>query len=252
MRKISATIITLNEACDIKDCLESLRWVDEIIIVDSGSTDCALDICRQYNAKIFINPWRGYVNQKNYALEKASHEWIISLDADERLSEQLTKQIKETLMQKEIEADGYFMPRRTFYLNKWINHGGWYPNYQLRLFRRDKGSWQGDDPHDYVKINGATGYLSGDILHYSYKDINDHLTKIALYTSIMAKGEFEKGATFRFSNLMIKPIAKCMNMYIIKLGFLDGFQGIAIAFLGAYYVFLKHLTLWEIESCKKQ
>ncbi len=250
MQKISATIITYNEAHDIQACLESVKWVDEIIVVDSGSTDATLEFCKKYNARIVVNPWPGYVNQKNFSLKLASNEWVIALDADERLSVELNSQIKALLKNNLFKNDGYFMPRRTYYFGRWINHCGWYPDYKLRLFRKSKGIWQGDDPHDFVSINGTTGYLRGDILHYPYKDIDEHLKKISLYTSIMAEIAYSKGFKFKIGKLIFSPVAKFFRMYLLRFGFLDGLQGFVIALMGAYYIFLRHLKLWEIYRSK--
>ncbi len=250
MHKISAVIITYNEEKDILQCLESLNWADEIIVVDSGSTDNTVDICRKYNAKIYTHSWPGYVAQKNYALQRASFDWVISLDADERLSNELIMEIKSVLSEDKPQFDGYAMPRRTFYLGKWINHSGWYPNYQLRLFRKSLSVWDGNDPHDYVRTSGSRGYLKAAILHYSYENVNDHLSKIAAYTSIMAQGAYRDGARFSLFKMITESVTKFFSCYFLKRGFLDGFQGFVISILGTYYIFIKHLKLWEIERRK--
>jgi glycosyltransferase involved in cell wall biosynthesis len=196
VQKISATIITCNEEEDIRGCLESLKWVDEIVVVDAFSQDNTVAICSEYNAKVFKNAWPGYIKQKNFAKDKATYDWVISLDADERLSDELIENIREVLQRAKSDIEGYFMPRQTRYLGRWIKHSGWYPDYKLRLYNKHKGYWRGEDPHDYVYVNGNTAHLKGRIIHYSYQDIKDHLDKINTYTTIMATNIYQKGERF--------------------------------------------------------
>ena len=191
MNKISATIITYNEEQNICDCLESVRWTDEIVVVDAQSSDRTVELCRKYTDKVFSHPWSGFVNQKNLALSKTSGDWILSLDADERVSSELAKEIKSVVLAS--DYDGYCFPRKTYYLGRWINHSGWYPDYKLRLIRRGKGEWKGIDPHDRLEVTGKTGHLKGDVQHYSYQNISHHLEKINSYTSIMAKELKKRG-----------------------------------------------------------
>ena len=160
MEKLSVTIITLNEEKRIRDALESVKWADEIIVVDSGSTDKTVDICKEYTDKVFFNPWPGHVAQKNVAVDKASHLWILSIDADERITPKLAGEIQKVLHNP--KADAYKMPRHVYYLGQWINHSGWYPDNKVRLFRKDKARWGGTNPHDTVVANGNVGYLNGD------------------------------------------------------------------------------------------
>lgn len=246
--KLSATIITYNEEEDIRDCLESLKWVDEIVVVDAFSQDNTVNICQEYNAKIFKNKWPGYINQKNFAQDRATYDWIISLDADERLSLKLAEEIREVLKNNDDATNGYFMSRQTYYLGRWINHSGWYPDYKLRLYNKHKGHWIGKVLHERVYTEGKTAYLKGKIIHYSYRDIKDHLDKINTYTTIMAVNAYERGERFSFFNLIHSPFYNFLKMYLLKLGFLDGFQGLIIAVISSFYVFLRHAKLWELSQ----
>lgn len=244
--KISVTIITYNEEENICDCLESVKWADEIIVVDAESTDRTVEFCQKYTDKVFSHPWSGHVKQKNLALSRACGDWVLSLDADERVSPELARQIKAVVPAS--DYNGYSFPRKTYYLGRWINHSGWYPDYKLRLIRRGKGEWKGIDPHDRLEVTGKTGYLKGDLWHYSYKDISHHLKKINSYTSIMAMEFKKRGRKFNYLDIFLRPPFKFIKMYLIEKGFLDGLAGFIIAVLGSYYVFLKYAKLWELSS----
>jgi len=245
MKKISATIITYNEEDDIRDCLDSLKWVDEVIVVDSGSTDGTLDICKQYGAKVYVNEWPGHVMQKNFALSKASHEWVVSLDADERLTPPLIEEMKSVLGGNP-KCDGYMMSRRAFYLGKWISHGEWCPDYKLRLYRKSMGVWAGSDPHDFVCVQGEVGKLGGEIIHYTYRNIEDQVRKLNWYTTIMAEGDVKIHRMASVPRMIISPVSRFIRGYFMKLGFLDGIPGFIIAIIVSYYVFLREAKLWEI------
>jgi glycosyltransferase involved in cell wall biosynthesis len=247
MEKISATIITHNEQDNILRCLESIKWVDEIIIVDSQSNDNTITLCKEYTDKIYVNPWSGYVRQKNFAVEKASHNWILSLDADEELSPALKEEII-TLKKSGFTFNGYKIPRKVFYLGHWIEYSGWYPNYKMRLFNREFGKWQGDSVHEYVALTGAPGKLKGDIYHYSYKSLSDHLERINTFTTLAAESMKKNGRKSSYVKLLYKPFFKFVKSYILKKGFLDGFTGLIIAVMGSFYVFLKYLKLWELQK----
>ncbi|MFC1524903.1 glycosyltransferase family 2 protein [Planctomycetota bacterium] len=243
---ISACIIAFNEKANIRRCLESLKWLDEIIVVDSYSTDGTEKIAREYTDKVIQHSWPGYVNQKNYALQLAGNDWVISLDADESISGELKLKIIEEWAAKGCESyGGYFMPRCTFYLGRWIKHGGWYPDYKLRLFRKSLGSWGGVDPHDRVDIRGQTKKVSGDLLHYNYKNISDQIKTINHFSDITLKALIKDNAKFSLFSLMVRPIVKFIECYFIKHGFLDGLPGLVIAINSAFYVFIKYAKLWE-------
>lgn len=241
---ISACIITLNEESRIRDCLESLKWVDEIIVVDSFSTDKTVDICKEYTDRVYQRPWPGNIDQKNYAISLARNDWILSLDADERLSPELAMEIQDAIRNPS-DTQGFFFPRLSFYLKRWIYHGDWYPDYQLRLFRKDHGQWKGTNPHGRVSVNGKTRYLKHNIYHFNYKNFSHQLRTIDNYSNIFADIIIEKGKGFHLSQLIFRPLYKFIRVYIIKMGFLDGLPGFILAVSNAFYIFVKYVKLWE-------
>ncbi len=256
---ISACIICFNEGDNIRRCLESLKWVKdsggEIIVVDSFSTDRTVQICRQYTDKVFQNKWPGFVNQKNYALNLASNEWVLSLDADEVMSEQARIEIIQEWRRSGYEKyDGYYFKRHTFYLGKWINYGGWYPDYKLRLFRRSKGKWGGRDPHDRVVVNepALLKRFGGEIIHYTYKSISNQLKSIDKFSDAASNELLKQKNKFHLFCLLLRPPIKFLEVYIWKAGFLDGLPGFIIAVLTSYYSFIKYAKLWESTKFPKR
>lgn len=240
---ISACIVTLNEESCIRNCLESVRWADEIIVVDSFSTDKTVDICRNYTERVYQRAWPGFIEQKNYAIGLAKNEWLLCLDADERLSPELILEMQEAIRNPG-DTVGFLFPRRAFYLNRWIYHGDWYPNYQLRLFRKGFGQFQGINPHDKVFVKGKTRYLKGDIYHFTYKNFSHQLRTIDNYSNIFADlSEHDKA--FSLLQLIFRPFYKFIRGYFLKRGFLDGLPGFIIATSSAFYVFVKQVKLWE-------
>ena len=247
MTKITATIITKNEEKNISSCLRSLNWVDEIIVYDAYSTDQTVAICESFGAKVFRNHWPGYKTQKNNAIDKAGNDWILSLDADEQLSSELIQEIKN-LREKGFQKDGYRIPRRSFYLGKWINYSGWYPDHKLRLFKKSKARWEGGLVHEYVSLNGDIADLESDLLHYSYRNINHHLQKIGIYSELIAKEEFQNGKRSHWCNLIVKPVKEFFNKLVLKAGYRDHLPGIVIATLSAYYHFQRVAKLRALEK----
>lgn len=245
---VSAVIITLNEEKNIGRCLESLKFCDEIIVVDSGSVDNTLDIARSYNAKVFFNKWEGYAAQKNIAVALSKNKWVLSLDADEELSKSLKEEIEALSVEPFI---AYQMPRKTVYLNKWIRYGGWYPNYIVRLFDKTKGKWVGEELHEKWIANGAIGKLNSPIIHYSFCDISDHVNRNNLYSTLGAKKLKAQRKHFSIFKLLVKPCWKFFETYVLKKGFLDGLPGLIISVSAAYSEFLKWVKLWEKENVKK-
>lgn len=246
MEKLSVTIITLNEEGNIRDALESVKWADEIVVVDSGSVDRTVEICKGYTDKVFYNKWPGHIAQKNLAIDKASHQWILSIDADERVTPELAAEIREVL--KGPEANAYAVPRHVFYLGRWINHSGWYPDSKIRLFNRDKGRWGGINPHDTVIVNGSVRHLRGDLLHYSFRDIAHHINTMNSFTTIASKEYIKLGKRFRFMDILFRPIFMFFKSYLLKQGFRDGLPGLVIAVAAGYHVFIKYAKLWELEN----
>ena len=248
---ISAFVVCQNEEKQIERCLDSIAWCSEIIIVDSGSVDNTVEICKRYTDKIFHRPWTGYVDQKRFALEKCSQEWILNIDADEVISPELKIEIQELLKNdsvKKLPFNGFQLSRVVFYLNKWWRQGGWYPEYRLRLCRRAVTTWGGDDPHEKALVDGQTANLKGELYHYTYDNLQDQVNRLNRYSTSAARSLFIKGTTTSRIEILIRPVFRFIKFYILKQGFRDGFLGLAIALLESYYVFLKYLKLWEFQS----
>lgn len=244
---ISVCIVCFNEAANIRACLESVKWADEIVVVDSFSTDQTVDICRAYTAQVHQQKWPGYVAQKNFALGLARHDWVLALDADERVSDELRAEIEKEWAKKSYQDyTGYYIPRHTYYLGRWINHGGWYPDYKLRLFRKSIGQWTGIDPHDRVAISqGKTRQLKADLHHHNYKNISGQLQTIDSFSATQTTALTARGKKFSLFHLITRPPIKFLETYIFKLGFLDGLPGLIIAVNSAFYVFTKYAKMWE-------
>jgi glycosyltransferase involved in cell wall biosynthesis len=242
MISLSAVIITFNEERNLGRCLESLKGIaDEIIIIDSNSTDRTVEIARAHNSKVYQHAFAGYGEQKNYATSMATNDWIISLDADEALTPELRQSILEIKQHPEFSV--YQVPRLTNYCGKWIWHCGWYPDKQTRIYNRTKGKWVERRVHEFWKLDddlGRSGYLKGDLLHYSFASINEHLQKIEKYSELAARESVEKGKNTNMFKVYFSPKWHFVNDYFFKLGFLDGFYGYTICRLSAYATFLKY------------
>lgn len=249
MEKLSVTIITLNEEDNIRAALESVKWADEIIVVDSGSTDRTVEICKKFTDKVHHQDWLGMNGQKACAKEHATGDWLLNIDADERVSSELAIEIKSVL-ENGSDIDGFFVPRKVHFLGRWINHSGWYPDHKLRLFKKAKGRWAGTDPHDEVAVDGKTSYLKADLYHFTYKDIENFVNVVNNFTTVAAAEYEKKGKSFGFINIVLRPLFTFFKKYIIKQGFRDGLPGFFISASSAYYVFLKYVKLWELKNIK--
>ena len=243
--KITATVITLNEEHNIASALESLSWADEIIVVDSESTDRTVEIARGFTDRVFVRPWPGYSAQKNFAAEQATHDWIFSLDADERVSNNLAEEFKRLMADVQTPAAGFEMPRLTFYLGRWIKHSGWRPDYKRRLYDRKSARWRGDYVHETLEVDGKVEKLKGDILHYTVRDASEHHLRMDRYTTMAAEQAHSQGKRSSIARMLVSPALVFVRSYVFKLGFLDGIPGLAIARFAAHYEFLKNLKLWE-------
>jgi glycosyltransferase involved in cell wall biosynthesis len=244
--KISATIITLNEESNIKAACESVAWADEIVVVDSDSVDATREIAAQCGARVIVNAWPGFGVQKQFAVDQARHEWIFSLDADERVSEELRQSI--AALQHQPQADGYLISRRTFYQNRWIRGGGWYPDRQLRLFKRTKGHWKQRQIHESVTMSpdARVAELTGDLLQYTSPNAAHHHRMIGeRYAPLAAQQMFEEGRRTSIGGVASAGPSAFIRSFILKGGFRDGFAGFTIASFAAHHAFLKHLMLWE-------
>ncbi len=245
--KISACVITFNEELNIRRCLESIAWCDEIVVVDSFSTDRTVEICREFTDKVYQHEWLGYIGQRNLIREKASHPWVFHLDADEELSPALIADIREAFRNPNPEIAGYEFPRLVYYLGRWIRYGDWYPDIKLRLFRKEKGQSVGNEPHDYVVVDGRVMTMTQPIFHYTYDDIQDHLLTINRFTSIAAATQWKNGGRFKLLDFLFRPPWRFVRGYFLKGGFLCGRHGFLIALFNAFSVALKYAKLWEIE-----
>jgi glycosyltransferase involved in cell wall biosynthesis len=247
--KISATIITFNEAANIVDACKSLAWADEIIVVDSGSTDQTAKLAADCGAQVIVRDWPGFAAQKQFATDQAANDWVFSLDADERVSPELAASIAKLEEQSETaRADGYRIPRRSYYQGRWIKGGGWYPDWQLRLFRKSRGRWEPRQIHESVKLDSGARLekLSGDILHYSVTDAAHHHRMIGeRYAPLAAQQMLEEGRHTSVLKIATAAPSAFVSSYFLKGGFRDGLAGLTIAGFAAHHAFLKHLMLWE-------
>jgi glycosyltransferase involved in cell wall biosynthesis len=237
--KITATIITLNEERNIARAIESLRCCDEILILDSGSTDRTVELAQNLGARVIEAGWRGYSGQKNWAAEQASHDWIFSLDADEALSEALEAEIW-TLKKTGPRFDGYTMPRMARYLGKWILHSGWYPDRKIRLYDRGKALWVGDFVHESVQVNGRVGELKNAILHFTCESLSEHVKTMERYTTLAAQEIAGRKIPVPYWRIVVEPPWTFLRSFVFQLGFLDGREGLTIAYMAAFYTFLKY------------
>ncbi len=238
-------MITRNEAANVAAALETVSWADEIIVVDAESTDGTAAIASQTAARVVTRPWPGYVEQKNYAASLATHDWILSLDADERVTPALAASIRQALT-AEPAAAAYRMRRLTWHLGRWITSTDWYPDYQARLYDRRRAQWKGRHVHEGLAVDGHTATLDGVLQHHPYRDISDHLETIDRYTTLAAAQMFESGRRAGTGALLVQPPLAFLRNYILRRGFRDGAAGAVISTMNAYYVFLKFAKLWSL------
>jgi glycosyltransferase involved in cell wall biosynthesis len=237
--KITATIITLNEERNIARAIESLRCCDEIVLVDSGSVDRTVELAAKLGARVVESPWHGYATQKNYAAEQATHDWILSLDADEALSESLEAEIW-TVKKKGPSYDAYTMPRLAQYLGRWILHSGWYPDRKIRLYHRAKAKWVGDFVHESVQVNGRVGHLESNLLHFTCESLSEHLKTMDRYTTLAAEELVSRKQKILLRNMILDPAWTFSRTYFFQRGYKDGLEGLTIAYMAAFYTFLKY------------
>ena len=244
-RRISAVVIALDEGKNIVACLESLRWADEIVVVDSGSSDGTQEIARRYTDKVFDVPWKGFGPQKQAAVELASHDVVLNVDCDERVTAELAEEIGAILSGPGMAA-AYTVPRRTFLGGKEIRHCGWYPDRTTRLFDRTRARFSADLVHERVEVSGDTAPLKGHLLHYSFSGIGDMIPKINLYSDLSARQKFERGRRCGIADLLLRPAFAFLKTYVLRLGFLDGVEGVVISATTSWLVFAKYAKLREL------
>lgn len=239
-------MITRNEAANIGAALESVAWADEIIVVDSHSEDDTVAIAKRYATRVEVRDWSGYSAQKNFAAGLASHDWILSVDADERVTPALAQEIRD-LMARGPEAPGYRISRVTWYLGRWLHSTDWYPDYQLRLYDRRRGVWNARRVHESFELQGTPGVLRHHLEHYAYRDVSDHVTSIDHYTTLLAQESIEKGRRTNVLELLVHPPLAFLRNYLLRQGFKDGTVGFLVSVLNSYYVFMKLVKLWELQ-----
>jgi glycosyltransferase involved in cell wall biosynthesis len=249
MIKLTVTIITYNEEKNIGRCISSVQSIaDEILVVDSFSTDKTESICKEFGIRFVQNPFIGHIEQKNLALDLATHDYVLSLDADEALSPQLLAEIKK--VKENFIFEGYRFNRLTNYSGQWIYHCGWYPDTKLRLVKKTKAKWLGTNPHDILTMNESLSstFLPGDLYHYSYDSITSHVTQTNKFTTIAARAAFKKGVKSSLFKIISRPILKFVRDYFFKLGFLDGRYGFIICYINSISALLKYSKIYELEK----
>jgi glycosyltransferase involved in cell wall biosynthesis len=243
--KVSVYMITYDNERTVEKALRSVTWADEMVVVDSFSNDRTAEICRQFTDKLFQRKWPGHRDQYQYAADLTTHEWIMFVDADEEVSPELAEEIRRELKENAEGVDGFFVYRRTFYLGRWIRYGGWYPDGEIRLYRRNKGRWEGG-LHARVVVNGRVQPLKNLYYHYTYRNISDQIQTIDKYSRIAAEEMVKEGEKFSLFKLLFHPPFRFMKEYFFKSGFRDGLPGLVIVISTMYYVFIKYAKLWEL------
>ena len=246
MKKISIAIITRNEAANIGDCLRSVAWADEIVVVDAGSTDDTAAICEKLGARVMHRDWTGFADQKQFALEQCSHPWVLSLDADERIRPELALSIRQLLAQERVAAEGYRIARRSYFLGRWIRHCGWYPGYQVRLFRRDRTRVSRSRVHEGFLVDGAVATLTGDIDHYSHPTLHDSLGKLNRYSTLEAFDRLERRRVHGY-DFLTHPLAAFLRKYIAQGGFRDGMAGFLLCWVSALLKMVMYMKIWHLQ-----
>ena len=247
--RLSVVVITLNEAPNIDDALASVSWADEIVVVDCGSTDETVPLARRYTDHVSHRDWTGYGDQKNHATALAKNDWVLSLDADERISAELASEIM-ALIEQDPTHRGYRVPRTTRYLGRWIRTTDWYPDYQLRLYDRQSARWTRKPVHESVRIDGSVGRLRHEIHHYAYPNLSNHVATINRYTTLAAKELLDHNHKAGSLDLLVRPTVAFVRNYLLRRGFTQGLPGLVVSLMNTYYVLLKYVKLWELGRTK--
>jgi glycosyltransferase involved in cell wall biosynthesis len=250
MEKVSAVIIVYNEEHNLPACLDTVSWTDEIVVVDSHSKDSTAEVARKYTDAIYQKEYQGHIDKKRFAVSKASHDWVLSIDADERATPELVEEIKAVLTKRGNRRVAYTMPRITWHLGRWIRHGEWHPDRVTRLFRKSRMRYEGTEPHDRVVIAGPTGHLTGKLLHYNYRDFADQIQTVQAYSDLAARAMFAENSRTGILGLVFRPAFRFLKCYFLKLGFLDGWPGLIMASTSAFYVHAKYAKLYELQEVR--
>lgn len=244
MSGLSVLVITRNEEANIQRCLGSVTWADEIVVVDSGSTDRTVELARGFTPKVFVTEWRGFAATKAWGLERTSQPWVLWLDADEAVTSELAAEMREAI-RSDADASAYAMPRKSFFLGRFIRHGGWYPGYVTRLFRRDRARISDRLVHEGLRVEGTVRRLRGDLLHDTYPTLEVAVGKLNRYASLAAEDMLRQGRRAGGLDLLVRPAFRFVQMYVWRLGFLDGIHGFVLSVLTSGYTFRKYAKLWE-------
>ncbi len=244
MSRLSVTIIAWNEEERLRACLESVAWAEEILVIDAESTDKTVQVAREFTDRIWVRPWPGFAEQKNFALDQATCEWVLSLDADERVTPELRERISR-IVRANGPGDGYSIPRKNIFWGAWVRHGGLYPDYQLRLFRRAAGRFVDSAVHESVVVEGHVERLAEPLLHHSYRGLDDFVARSNRYSALAARDIVARGGRAGVLDLALRPLGRFLSMYVARGGFLDGWRGFVLAVLYANYVFLRVAKTWE-------
>lgn len=243
---ITSVVITKNEASNIVDCLKSVQWADELIVVDAESRDKTVELARAFGAKVCVRPWPGFGLQKNFGMAQASSDWILILDADERVTEELREEVRICLEQWKPGAPvAYRIPRRNFFYGAWVRGGGVYPDYQVRLFRRGLAQYNDVAVHENLIVEGEVGTLAGHLDHYTERRIQDHFKKFGLYTTLAAQEKSKRVRSVRWSDLIFRPLVVLVKTYVLKQGYRDGVRGLIVCVFASMYTFVKYAKLWD-------
>lgn len=246
---VAVVIITKNEEYNIKECLESVLWADEFIVVDAQSHDRTVEIARQYTDKVFVRPWPGFGAQKNFGMAQATSEWILILDADERISPELQVEIQARVTRwSPGEPVAYRMPRRNYFYGRWARWGGQYPDWQIQLFRKEAAQYNDVLVHENLLVDGAIGSLDGHLDHYTERRIDDHFKKFSLYTTLAAQEKRKSRKVVYWHDLALRPLVIFFKVYVLKQGFRDGLQGLILGVFASMYTFVKYAKLWELTT----
>ena len=255
MTRLSVTIVAWNEEERLRACLESVAWADEIVLVDGESTDKTVALAREFTDRVWVRSWPGFAAQKNFALEQATGDWVLALDADERVTPELHARIARILADdaaRQPVADGYALPRKNVFWGRWVRHGGLYPDYQLRLFRRRLGRFLADAVHESVQVEGRVERLGEALLHHSYRSLEDFVQRSNRYSTLAAGEWLRHGKRAGLADLIFRPLGRFLSMYIVQRGFLDGWRGFVLAVLYADYVFLRMAKAWEARLAREE